>query len=108
MRTVGAWLDGREPAPPAPLAAALRGLRFDSLDLGAEGGRAGVDLGPALAGRACERLEMAAARPGRRRESAFRLLEADALFTYACEAALEESDSEGALRRILTAASRSR
>jgi hypothetical protein len=36
------------------------------------------------------------------RESAFRLLEADALVTYACEAALEADDPESALRRILS------
>jgi hypothetical protein len=51
-----------------------------------------------------DRLEAALARPGRVRESAFRLLEADALLTYACEAALEAEDPAGALRRILLAA----
>jgi len=47
-------------------------------------------------------LDAARARPGRVRESAFRLLEADALLTYACEAALESGDPEAALRRILS------
>ena len=37
------------------------------------------------------------------RESAFRLLEADALLTYACEAAVEAKDPDAALRRILVA-----
>ncbi|MDF2697623.1 MAG: hypothetical protein K0S65_6006, partial [Labilithrix sp.] len=41
------------------------------------------------------------ARLGRVRDSAFRLLEADALLTYACEAALERDDPETALQRIL-------
>ena len=48
-----------------------------------------------------ERLDQARARPGRVRESAFRLLEADALLTYACEAALETEGPDAALRRIL-------
>jgi hypothetical protein len=37
------------------------------------------------------------------RTRAFVLLEADALITYACEAALEADDPGGALRRVLTA-----
>jgi hypothetical protein len=61
--------------------------------------------GPAwLADRGVERLTMALSRPGRQRASAFRLLEADALFTYACEAALESEDPMGVLRRILVVA----
>jgi len=39
--------------------------------------------------------------PGRVRESAFDLLAADALLTYACEAALESPDPEGVLGAIL-------
>jgi len=46
-------------------------------------------------------LERALARPGRIRESAFDLLAADALFTWACEAALEEDEPEERLHRIL-------
>jgi len=38
--------------------------------------------------------------PGRVRESAFHLLAADALLTYACEAALECDDVEGALSAV--------
>ncbi|MGD8730192.1 MAG: hypothetical protein PVF90_10835, partial [Gemmatimonadota bacterium] len=53
---------------------------------------------------ALARLDEARARPGRVRESAFRLLEADALLTYACEASLETRDPAGALRSILAAA----
>jgi hypothetical protein len=54
-----------------------------------------------LANEGKKRLDAARARPGRVRASAFPLLEADALITYACEAALETDDPEGALRRIL-------
>jgi len=83
------WLEERRPAPPPALAGALRpiappGSRADALT---EAGMA--------------RLAEARARPGRVRESAFRLLEADALLTYACEAALEAEDQDAALRRIL-------
>ncbi len=46
-------------------------------------------------------LDAARAQPGRVRESAFHLLAADALVTYACEAALEEGDPPAALRTIL-------
>lgn len=45
----------------------------------------------------CARLDRARARPGRVRESAFELLVADALITYACEAALESEDPTTAL-----------
>ncbi len=46
-------------------------------------------------------LDQARARPGRVRESAFDLLTADALVTYAAEAALESDDPESALRGLL-------
>lgn len=46
-------------------------------------------------------LDEARAKPGRVRESAFHLLAADALVTYACEAALDEADPSTALRTIL-------
>ena len=89
MTRLESWLAGRTPEPPSDLAAALR---------------PGRDSGPhtdALADAAQARLADARARPGRVRESAFRLLEADALLTYACEAALESEDPQAALRRIL-------
>jgi hypothetical protein len=50
-------------------------------------------------------LESALERPGRVRDSAFQLLAADALLTYACEAALECEDAEGTLLRVLDGAS---
>ena len=46
-------------------------------------------------------LDEALARPGRVRESAFALLAADALLTYACEAAVESDDPDGALQALL-------
>jgi hypothetical protein len=46
-------------------------------------------------------LDRARAAPGRVRQSAYHLLTADALLTYACEAALEDADPETTLRRIL-------
>jgi hypothetical protein len=88
---VEAWLATRSPPPPEDLASALR----------VEGH--GASLEEVLTRAGLERLDEARARPGRVRESAFRLLEADALLTYACEAVLEADDPHGALRRILSA-----
>jgi hypothetical protein len=93
MSASKAWLEARRPTPPPDLAAAL------SLE---ERPGALVD---GLAAEGIARLHMARARLGRERASAFRLLEADALVTYACEAALEGDDPEGALRRILVSTS---
>lgn len=106
--TLDPWMAGREPPPPEPLAAALRGV---APTVGSPG--AGFDHAPGaapsladgLASAARDRLKLALARPGRVRESAYRLLEADALFTYACEAALERGDATAVLRRILALAS---
>ncbi|MBM4182630.1 MAG: hypothetical protein FJ207_00225 [Gemmatimonadetes bacterium] len=91
MTSLAAWMEARRPPPPADLAERVH--------------IAGVDVAPhvALADEGRARLAAARARPGRVRESAFRLLEADALFTYACEAALETDDPEAALRGILAA-----
>lgn len=46
-------------------------------------------------------LASAVSQPGRVRETAFELLVADALVTYACEAALETEAPEEALATIL-------
>lgn len=91
MSDVDAWLAARTPAPPRDLAEALRPLAD------------GPSLHGVLADAGLGRLQQARARPGRVRDSAFRLLEADALLTYACEAALESDDPEAALRRVLAA-----
>ena len=93
MSALSNWMAGRRPAPPADLAAALH---VDD---------AGGAFDVALSLAASTRLADARSRPGRVRASAFRLLEADALVTYACEAALETEDPEGALRRILASTS---
>jgi len=85
------WLRERSPAPPSDLAEGL-----------ALGGTEGP-LVDALTAAALTRFERARAHPGRVRESAYRLLEGDALLTYACEAALDTDDPDGALRRILLA-----
>ena len=51
-------------------------------------------------------LVRARSRPGRVRETAFELLVADALLTYACEAALESESPDEALASILAAGAR--
>ena len=53
-------------------------------------------------------LDRARAVPGRVRESAYHLLRADALLTYASHAALEDPDPGGTLARILEAVGTSR
>ena len=90
MSDIDAWLAERSPPPPADLASALR--------LGSEG----PSRDGALTAAGLIRLDEARSRPGRVRDSAFRLLEADALLTYACEAALEADDPHVSLRRILS------
>jgi hypothetical protein len=87
---VDGWLAERTPKPPADLAESLGTIPDGSTSVVEGLARAGSD-----------RLADALARPGRVRESAFRLLEADALLTYACEAALESEDPEAELGRIL-------
>ena len=110
MSSIGSWVAMREPRAPAPLSRALstllEGSRRTSEDQGPDEHERG--LTEELAARARERLERALARPGHERDSAYRLLEADALLTYACEAAVDEVDRESSLRRILTVASRPR
>jgi hypothetical protein len=89
MSTAQSWLAARRPSPPAELAAGLA--------LADEPG----PLAERLADAGAVRLRVARGHLGRVRSSAFHLLEADALITYACEAALESDDPEDALRRIL-------
>ena len=96
------WLDSRTPAPPAELRAAVEA----GLDVGADAGGAARSAPPSsppvelLTGAAVARLTAALERPGRVRESAFDLLAADALATYACEAALDADDPGPALARL--------
>jgi hypothetical protein len=73
------------------------------------GGRVGAaePLEPLLE-QALEALDQARGSTGRVRESALELLTADALLTYACEAALERPDPGAALARILEGAGANR
>ncbi len=64
----------------------------------------GVREGPPLAALAASariHLDAARLRPGRDRGAAFELLAADALLTYACEAALEADDPDAALSALI-------
>lgn len=81
-----AWIARRYPRPPSDLDAEI------SSDVGE-----GDALAEELLAAARERLDAALARPGRVRQSAFDLLAADALITYACEAVLESQDAMDAL-----------
>lgn len=115
MSSLASWLASREPAAPAPLSQALSMIlaeRSPGRPPGTpgDGGAGASERGPteSLAAPARERLERALGRLGHDRDSAYRLLEADALFTYACEAALDDADRESSLRLVLTAASRPR
>lgn len=118
-----AWLDGREPRPPMD----LRGRLLDAVDAYARDSSSTADPRPSTAdpGRVAEQVDgvdapvpdvgtmgalltaagsalaSAASRPGRVREAAFDLLVADALVTYACEAALESEAPERALASVL-------
>ncbi|MDX1493493.1 MAG: hypothetical protein R3253_05520 [Longimicrobiales bacterium] len=127
---LGTWLDARRPTPPADLrrrveetvTTALRssaeGAHHEDAPSGHRGDPSGSDGGEGSAGRpatdawaearveqlmggARKSLAAAVARPGRVRESAFELLVADALVTYACEAALETERPVEALERIV-------
>ena len=89
MSRLSSWLATRRPEPAPDLAKAIA---FEE---------ASGELEQVLTTEGLSRLHLARARLGRERASAFRLLEADALITYACEAALDGEAPEDALRRIL-------
>lgn len=91
MTDLGSWFDARRPPPPSD----LRG------HLAAGGGLGDGDVVGSLTNEAVCGLNRARAATGRVRQSALDLLVADALFTYACEAALELPDPDAALRRIV-------
>ena len=100
MSELDAWLAARRPASPFELAATLR-EKLSGVD---ERGEVMADTLSDTA-RAC--LQQAQSRDGRVREAAFHLLAADALVTYACEAALESDDPEVTLLRIVRVGERS-
>ena len=84
------FLATRTPPAPVPLASWL-----EKIPLGGDGTSAAL-----LRGGLAE-LDASRAAPGRVRGSAFHLLAADALLTYACEAALAAGDPRVALVEIL-------
>jgi hypothetical protein len=94
MDSPSVWLSARTPPAPDEL---KQWLTIDDRSAG-EGG---ASLTGPLLKAASVHLEEAASRPGRDREAAYRLLAADALITYACEAASEAADVEAALEEIL-------
>jgi hypothetical protein len=83
------WLSSREPHPPQALTDRLP-------DVGADG-----PLVDTLTEAGMWMLERAMTTTGKARDSAFLLLSADALLTYACEAAAEDGDPARALRSVL-------
>lgn len=94
------WVGRRRPVPPPDLRERLEDeLRACEPAPGPEDPAAARS--GALLAIARRRLNSATARPGRVRDTAFELLIADALVTYACEAALQEERPHEALRRIL-------
>ena len=89
MMDVGVFLASRTPPPPEALGARIAA--------GARGGEATR----ALTEQALGELARSRALAGRVRESAWHLLAADALLTYACEAALDGSDPPRAFEDLL-------
>lgn len=88
-----AWLAARAPAVPQALRAAV--------ERELAGAGAGGDPVSELADSGCRALRRAVASPGRSRETAMLLLAADALLTYACEAAADADDVAVALTGVL-------
>jgi len=85
------WLAGRRVSPPGSMSPWL-GIEDED----------GMPVWQSLARGGVAALNRARSAPGRVRESAYHLLRADALLTYACEAVAEESDDpENALVSIL-------
>lgn len=93
-RDPAVWVAGRTPAPPGELRERLH-RTLESSE------RSGPALHLTLAHAAEEELERARRRSPRDREAAYDLLAADALVTYACEAALELAEPEAALRELI-------
>lgn len=84
--TIDGWLDARRPSPPAALVARVRSALDESLGEDAAGA-------PEACLRASERLvHMLLQTDSTTRHSALDLLAADALVTYAFEAASEDPD----------------
>jgi hypothetical protein len=97
---VGEWLDGSAPAMPAPLRAAVDAALERAAEgrPSGEGAPASVDVPDRLARAALDALARVI-RSTPDRSAALELLAADALLTYACEAAAEAGPD--ALDRLL-------
>ena len=89
MSDLKTWISARRPVSPVEL-----GPRID-----VSGVTAVSVVG--LTKIACDALEQARLSPGRVRNSAFQLLTADALITYACELALDGEDPDLVLGVIM-------
>lgn len=94
MSSTAGWLRNRHPAAPDDLGARV----LESVPTPEVGSPERADR---LLAAARGPLRAALDRPGRVRESAFDLLLADALVTYACEAALESGHPTRALERLV-------
>lgn len=98
------WLEGFPEGSAEASSGALRDGCGDDLPEGASDRRADPEaegVGPELARWGVEALRRAMGAPGRNRDSAFRLLAADAYLTWSSEALLESPDPETALRALL-------
>ena len=91
------WLAGREEAVPDEF---LPWIRERGSGAGDESSGA-TPVGRALEARGVEALRRALGAPGRVRESAFRLLTADAYLTWSAEALLDLPDPEVALEALV-------
>jgi len=94
MMSIRGWLAERSPTGVLPIESWLAGEPGGAGAVGADE-RVGW-----LTERAFLGVEATREAPGRVRQSAFHLLAADALLTYACEAALECEDAERALSGV--------
>lgn len=104
MSEVADWLLGRDPAAPSDLRQRVVDAVSDASrapDPAAASPDPAVARADALCAAARLRLNAVVRHPGRVRESALKLLVADALVTYACEAALEADRPLEALGRIV-------
>ncbi len=89
MTDARAWLSGRRPSPPEEVSDTLH------VDAG------NAPLHARLQAAAVRRLDESRSGARGAREDAFPLLAADALLTYACEAALESPDPDEALSSLM-------
>ena len=100
------YLAGIHPDVPEGVRSAL-GLPAPAGPGGAGGGEAGGEVVAELTAGAVSLLDEVLRHPGGGRELAFRLLAADALLTWATEAAADAPRPDRALREVLAALTRS-